>query len=385
LPTLHPAAADRWLGQEALPPMNWVGLRSASLMLLAVLAALFALQWARAVVVPVLLGLTFSYALTPIVSALVRCHLPRALSAAVVLLSIVGATAAIGWSIKDDTAALFETLPDVAQKLRQEIGRQRAVGAVSTLEKVQQAAAEIERAAQDSSTRQVGANRTVTRVQIEPTHFNVRDHLWSGTLGLMSGLGQLTVVVFITFFLLASGDTFRRKMVKIAGPTFGQKRLTLEAMDQIDRQIQRYLLVQVLASVLVGVATWLAFEAIGLEHAAVWGALSFVLNFIPYFGSIAVTGVSAVLAFVQFASLEMMLLVAGASLLIHTVSGQILTPWLTARATRMNPVVVFVGVLAWGWLWGLGGLFLGMPILMAVKAVCDRVDDLKPVGELLGD
>jgi predicted PurR-regulated permease PerM len=80
-----------------------------------------------------------------------------------------------------------------------------------------------------------------------------------------------------------------------------------------------------------------------------------------------------------------MLLVAGASLLIHTVSGQILTPWLTARATRMNPVVVFVGVLAWGWLWGLGGLFLGMPILMAVKAVCDRVDDLKPVGELLGD
>jgi predicted PurR-regulated permease PerM len=365
--------------------MTWVGLRSAALILLAVLAALFALQWARAVVVPVLLGLTFSYALTPIVNALVRWHLPRALAAAGVLLSIVCATAAIGWSIKDDTAALFETLPEVAQKLRQEIGRQRTVGAASTLDKVQQAAAEIERAAQDSSSRQVGTNRSVTRVQIEPTHFNVRDYLWSGTLGLMSGVGQLTVVVFITFFLLASGDTFRRKMVKIAGPTFGQKRLTLEAMDQVDLQIQRYLLVQVLASALVGVATWLAFAAIGLEHAAVWGALSFVLNFIPYFGSIAVTGVSAVLAFVQFASLEMMLLVAGASLLIHTVSGQILTPWLTARATRMNPVVVFVGVLAWGWLWGLGGLFLGMPILMAVKAVCDRVDDLKPVGELLGD
>ena len=80
----------------------------------------------------------------------------------------------------------------------------------------------------------------------------------------------------------------------------------------------------------------------------------------------------------------MTLAVGGVSLFIHTLSGNLLTPWLTSRASRMNPVVIFVGVLAWGWLWGLSGLLLGAPILMAVKAVCDRVDDLKPVGELLG-
>ena len=91
------------------------------------------------------------------------------------------------------------------------------------------------------------------------------------------------------------------------------------------------------------------------------------------------------MGFVQFGSVEMGLLVGGASLAVHTVVGYILTPWLTSRASRMNPVAVFVGVLAWGWLWGVWGLFLGVPILMAIKAVCDRVDDLKAVGELLGD
>jgi predicted PurR-regulated permease PerM len=174
-------------------------------------------------------------------------------------------------------------------------------------------------------------------------------------------------------------------MVKLAGPTFGQKRITLQALDEIDLRIQRYLLVQVFTSALVGVAVWLAFLWIGVEHAGVWGAASFVLNFIPYIGSIVVTGASAVLGFVQFGSFEMALLVGGVVLLINSIEGYLLTPMLTGRVGRMNPVAVFVGVFAWGWLWGLWGLFLGVPILMVIKTVCDRVDDLKAVGELLGD
>jgi predicted PurR-regulated permease PerM len=93
---------------------------------------------------------------------------------------------------------------------------------------------------------------------------------------------------------------------------------------------------------------------------------------------------SALLGFMQFGALDMALLVGGSSFAIHSVVGYVLTPWLTSRAGRMNPVAVFVGVLAWGWLWGVWGLLLGVPILMVVKAVCDRVEDLKPVGELLG-
>ena len=357
-----------------------VDVRSASL---AVLASLYVLHWAAAVFIPLLLGLTFSYALTPLVNRLVRLHLPRALAAALLLIGIVGGVGSITWSLSDDAATMIQGLPDVAQKLRRGIASQRNQGPASTIAQVQKAATELERAAEDGAS--PAPTRNVTKVQIEQPKFDVKNYLWTGTLGLMGAIGQAMVVLFVTFFLLVSGDTFRRKMVKIAGPTFGQKRLTLQALDEIDLQIQRYLMVQVFTSALVGVATWLAFWWIGVEHAGVWGVASFVLNFIPYFGSIVVTGASAVLGFVQFGSFEMALLIAGATLVINSIEGYILTPWLTGRASRMNPVAVFVGVLAWGWLWGLWGLFLGVPILMAIKAVCDRVDDLKAVGELLGD
>ncbi len=360
-------------------------LRSVPLVLIAVLACLVVLYWARAVFVPLLLGLMFSYALTPLVRQLVRIRLPRALAAVLLLVSLVGGTGAIVYALADDAVAMVETLPEVAQKVRRSLELQRAQGPAETIEKMQKAASELERAAEEGASSSPAPGRGVTKVQIERPRFNVKDYLWPGTVGLVAAAGQATLVLFMTFFLLASGDTFRRKMVKIAGPNFGQKKLTLQALDEIDLQIQRYLLVQLFTSALVGVATWLVFLWIGVEHAAVWGVASFALNFIPYLGSLVVTGASALMGFVQFGSFEMALLIGAAVLVINSIEGYILTPWLTGRAARMNPVAVFVGVLAWGWLWGAWGLFLAMPILMAIKAVCDRVDDLKAVGELLGD
>jgi len=222
-------------------------------------------------------------------------------------------------------------------------------------------------------------------VQIEKPKVNVKDYLLPGTLGLGAAVASTTVVFFITFFLLAAGDNFRRKMVKLAGPTLTRKKLTLRALDEIDLQIQRYLLVQVFTSAIVGVATWLAFLWIGVEHAAVWGVVTFVFNFIPYVGSIIASGAAMLVGFAQFGSFEMAFLIGGVELLINVVEGYILTPWLTSRASRMNPVAVFAGVLAWGWLWGIWGLFLGVPILVVIKVICDRVDEFKPVGELLGE
>ena len=376
----HPAAAA-----EPVPPAPRAGLRSGAIVLLAVLASLFALRWASVVVVPVLLGLTFSYALTPIVNRLVRLRLPRALASALLMLAVVGGVGGVGWTISDDAAAMVETLPEVAQKMRRELARQRGQGPANAIDQVQKAAAELEQAAADSAQPGPAAAGRVTRVQIEPARFNVRDYLWSGTVGLASGLGYVAVVLFVTYFMLASGDTFRRKVIRLAGPRFGQRRLTWSALDEIDHQIQRYLLVQLFTSALVGLAVWLSFWWLGVDHAPVWGALAFVLNFIPYFGSVALTGAAAVMGFAQFGSFEMALLVGGVALLITSIEGHFLTPWLTVRNSRLNSVAAFVGVLAWGWLCGLGGLFLGMPILMAIKAVCDRVDEFKAVGEMLGD
>ena len=222
------------------------------------------------------------------------------------------------------------------------------------------------------------------RVVIETSRFNVRDYLWSGTMGLLALIGQLTAVIFLTFFLMVSGDAFRRKLLKLAGPRLSDKKITLQALHEITDQIQHYLQVQLLTSALVGVLTWLALLAIGLDNAAVWGIVAGVLNLVPYVGSLVMAAASALVGFLQFGSLNMALLVGGASLVIHTLVGNLLTPWLTSRASRMSPVSVFVGLLAWGWLWGVWGLLLGIPILMIVKSVCDRVDDLKPIGEFLG-
>lgn len=355
----------------------------AALTVLVVLAILYTLHWARAVAVPLLLGVVFSYALTPLVDRLVRLHLPRALVAALLLFGLVGGAGSLVWSLGDEAASLIDGLPEVAQKLRRSLAAQRVRGPAVTIEKVQQAATEIEQAAGAGAT--AAAARTVTKVQIERPRFDVREYLLGGTLGFVGAVGQCLVVLFITFFLLTTGDIFRRKMVKLAGPAFGQKRITVEALDEIDAQIQRYLMIQVFTSALVGVATWLAFLGMGVEHAAVWGVASFVLNFIPYVGSVIVCGAAALMGYVQFSTVEMALTIAAVVLVIQSIEGYLLTPWLAGRASRMNPVAVFVGVLAWGWVWGLAGLFLGVPILVAIKAVCDRVDGLQAVGELLGD
>jgi predicted PurR-regulated permease PerM len=183
---------------------------------------------------------------------------------------------------------------------------------------------------------------------------------------------------------MVSGDIFRRKLIKITGDTLSKKKITLQVLDEITTQIQRFLLVQIFASVLVGVATWLAFLWIGLEYAAIWGIVAGAFNMIPYLGPVVVTAGTGMVGFLQFGTVAMALTIAGIALAITSLEGYLLTPWLTGRASRMNAVMVFVGVLFWGWLWGVWGLLLGVPIIMMIKAICDQVEDFKPIGELLG-
>jgi predicted PurR-regulated permease PerM len=359
-----------------------VNVRSMALVVLAVLAALATLRWASAFFIPLMLGFMFSYALSPVVNALQRLRIPRAISAAVLILGILGAAVGSVYSFSDDANQLIDSLPMAAQKLRDSM-RTRSGRAATPLGTVQKAAAQLEQAAAEASPA-AAPGRGIQRVVIEKPRFDIRDHLWSGTMGLASLIGQVTVVTFLTFFLLVSGDTFRRKLVKITGPSLRNKKITVQALDEITGQIQRFLLVQLLSSMVVGLATGLSFWALGLSHAVVWGFAAGILNLIPYIGSAVVTGAAALVAFLQFGQINVALAVAGASLLIHTIMGNLMVPWLTSKTSRMNPVAVFIGVLGWGWLWGVWGLLLGIPILMVVKAVCDRVDDLKPVGELLG-
>jgi predicted PurR-regulated permease PerM len=371
-------------GPDPAIPQIRTETHSVPLTLLTVFAVIFILDWAQTVFIPLVLGVVVSYALSPLVTQLHKWHVPRTIGAAALLLLIVGGIGSMAFSLHDETVSMIETLPEAAQKLRQTLRTQRS-GSTGAIENVQKAVDQIEHAASETAAKPAVVPRGVTRVQIEEPKFNLRDYLWSGTIGALSFISLAMMVLVLTFFLMASGDTFRRKLVKLSGPTLSKKRITVQMLNEITSQIQRYLLVQVFTSTLVGIATWLAFLWVGMEHAAVWGVAAGVLNLIPYLGAIIITGGTTLVAFMQFGTMGMALTVGTISLVINSIEGYLLTPWLSGRASRMNAVVVFAGILFWGWLWGAWGLLLGMPIMMAIKSVCDRVEAFTPVGEFMGD
>ena len=360
-----------------------VDVRSAALVMLTVLGVVYTLHWASRVFIPLMVGLFLTYALSPAVNHMtVRLRISRWIAAAVVLLVLLIASSFVVYRLYASAMALVDSLPTTALQFRQTLREGRQADPSSALDAVQRAASQVEQAAAEHAKTTVGSPG-VTRVTVEKPVFNIRDYLWSGTLGLVAALGQLMLVVFLTFFALGSGDMFRRKMLRIVGPRLQSKKITLQVLNDISSHIERYLLTQILTSALVGVATALAFLAFGLEHAIVWGFIAALTNLIPYLGSVVVMAASGVAAFVQFGSMQTALMVASASLLIHTLVGNLLLPWLTSKSSRMNPVAVFIGVIFWGWLWGVWGLLLGMPIMMMIKAVCEHVEDLQDLGELL--
>jgi predicted PurR-regulated permease PerM len=361
-----------------------VDIRSAALTVLAVLATVLVLQYAQSMIIPIVLGVLISYALEPIVAWMTRWHVPRPLAAALVLMAVTASIGSLLYGLRFEARALVDELPQAARRLRQSIENDRPTTAVA-IEQVQKAATELERAATAAAPAPTATPSGVQRVQVEAPRFSVSDYVMWWSIGVATAAGQFVLVLFLVYFLLASGDLYRRKLVKIAGPSLTKKKITLEILLEIDRQIEAFLLVQVFTSTVVAVATWLAFRAMGVQQAAVWGVLAGVFNSIPYFGPVLVTGGTAVVAFLQFGTIHMTLLVSGVSLVITSLEGFLLTPWLTSRAARMNAVAIFVGLLFWGWVWNVWGMLLAVPMLMILKAVCDHVEDFKAFGELLGE
>jgi len=364
--------------QPAVP----LDVRSAALTVLAVLATILVLQYAQSMIIPIVLALLVSYALEPIVATLARWRIPRPIGAAIVLVAMTVAGGSLLYGLRTEANAIIHELPQAARRLREKMENDRPSTA-NAIQQVQKAATELEKAANAAAPPPPSTG--AQRVQVETPPFNVSDYLLWGSVGVAAAVGQLVLILFLVYFLLASGDLYRRKMVKIAGPSLTKKKITLQILSEIDRQIEAFLLVQVFTSTVVAVATWLTFRALGVNQAGVWGVLAGIFNSIPYFGPVIVTAGTAAVAFMQFGNMQMALLVSGASLLITSLEGFLLTPWLTSRASSMNAVAVFIGLLFWGWVWNVWGMLLAVPMLMVIKAICDHVEDFKPFGELLGE
>jgi len=366
---------------ETTAPID-VKLRSVALVVIAAAAAIGLLYWAREVFIPIVLSVLVSYALEPVVELLIRARLPRVLAAALVIVLFTGGLLYAGYALSDDAMAMVAAAPEAATKLRVALRDGRSQG--GTIQQVQKAANELQRTADENAARNpVGAG--VQRVQIEEPLFDVRGYLTWGSAGAIAFAGEATLVVFFVFFLLASGDLVKRKLVKLAGPSLEKKKITVQILNEIDAQIERFLVVRVATSIVVGVATWVAFRWLGVHHAPMWGVAAGVFNSIPYFGPVIVAGATAVAAFLQFDTITMALYVSGVSVVITSLEGWLLTPWLTSRAARTNEVAMFIGLIFWSFVWGIWGTLLAVPMLVVVKAFCDRIEDLKPIGELLGE
>ena len=366
-----------------------IDVRSASLTVLGVATGLLVLQYAQSVLIPIVLGILISYALAPFVTALARYRVPRPLGAATAVALIIATLATGVYTLSDEVIAIVGNVPVAAQRIRQRLSDGRK-DRDSALQQVQRAAQEIEKTAQEATepaTAQTTPVRPggIQRVQVVEPAFKATDYIWIGGAGFVGFVGQFAVILFLVYFFLVTGDLYKRKLVKIAGPKLSQKKITLQILDEINQQIESFIRVQVLTSALVAVATGAALWWFGLAQYAVWGLLAGIFNSIPYVGPVIVTGGLGVVAFIQFDDLLKTAYICGAAFAITSLEGFLLTPMLLGRAAQMNPVAIFVGLLFWSWLWGVWGTVLAVPMLMMIKAICDHVEDLRPIGELLGE
>jgi predicted PurR-regulated permease PerM len=360
-----------------------IDVRSTALTILAAAATVALLWWAQAVFIPVFLAVLVSHALEPVVGHLERWKCPRSIATFLVLGSVVAALGYGVYALGEPTSTFIGQMPQQARKLRMALeSTMRNSG--GTIDRVQQAATELEKVA-NTAAGSPPAPAGVQRVRVEEPSFRVGDFLWRGSRGLLEFLASIVVVFFLTYYLLLAGDLYRRKLASIAGPSLSRRRQVLRILLDIDDQMRRYLIARCVISLMVAVATWAAMAAVGLKQSVMWGVVAGLLNVVPYVGPIAAVVGITLAAFAQFGMLTQTAVAAGLAALIAFVEGNLLTPRLTGRAGGMNSVTIFGSILFWGWLWGVWGMLLAIPIMTAVKAICSRVDDLQPVAALLSE
>lgn len=338
------------------------------------LLLLFALRYAEGLLAPLTLALLGSLALAPPVRALSKL-VPRWVASAVVVVVIASAFATTAYLLSDEVTAFSRRLPGLVRDVRAAV--QSASPRQGLLSQLQQAVSELERSTDRPSP---GATPVTIVAPVD-----VQRGVLSGARSLASYLGQGVMLLFLVYFLLASGDMFKQKLVKLGGARLSERKITLQMIEEINTKIGRFVFYQAWSGILVGLLTWLAFSLLGVRFAGLWGVAAGVLNTVPYAGPTFIMVASAVAALIQFKSAGMVAVVAGVSVGITGLEGFLLAPLFLGQAAHVNSVAVFVAVMSWGWLWDGMGLIIAVPVLMIVKTIADHVESLSGVSELLSD
>ncbi len=347
-------------------PRRPFGVRSTALNGLFILAAFYTLYFGRAFFLPIVLALLLSFLLSPVVRGLKKLHIPGALGAALAIFSLLGL---LVLGVVELAAPAYEWMGQAPQNLRKLEGKIRDLKKpVQTMSK---ATEQVEKIAK------VSGQDGTPKVQ-------VTESLGARVLSKTTELVSSAVVMFILlYFLLASGDLFLGKLIKVT-PSLADKKRAVEIARQIETEVSAYLATITVINIVLGLAVWGALALIGVPNPLLWGVLATFANYIPYLGPILMISVLTMVGLLAFPDIPHALLPPGAFLVLHGLETFLITPMILGRRLTLNPVMIFLGLTFWGWMWGIAGAILAVPILVVFKIFCDHVESLAPVGELLG-
>jgi predicted PurR-regulated permease PerM len=342
-------------------------IRSVGITLLLVLAVFYTLYFARSFFLPVVLAVLLDFLLSPIIRFLKRWRVPESLGAAIVVASLLGLVGAGAYSLTDPARAWVAKAPESLQKIQSRLQKLR-----KPVEQVSRTAEQVEEATK------LGSSPVQEVVLRGPT---IRERIFGSTQDLLAG--ALEVVVLL-YFLLAVGDLFLEKLIKVL-PQLGDKKKAVTIVRETEASISTYLFTLALVNTGLGLVVALVMYLVGMPNPLLWGALAGLAEFVPYLGATVMLIVLSLAGLVTFPLLSHAMLVPGAYLAVNLVQANFVTPTVLGRRLTLNPVAILLGLVFWWWLWGVGGAFIAVPILATFKIFCDHIEALAPIGEFLGE
>jgi predicted PurR-regulated permease PerM len=337
------------------------------LVILLVLAALYTIYFARAFLLPVVLAMLFSLILSPTVRALKQLHIPEPLGATVVVATLVAGLVSAMVSLSEPAVQWVSKAPKILLEIEYKLH-----GVKKSVDQVAKVAEKVEAMTAPASSAKPQA-------KVTPAKPSLLSRTFAGTQRFL--LSMVSTLILL-YFLLASGDTFLRKMVR-AMPTLTDKKRAVGVARTIQSEMARYLFAITCINAGLGVATGLAMHWLGMPNPILWGVMVAVLNYVPYVGATTSLAILSLVAFLSFEQTSQVLLVSAVFFAIVTIEGQLLTPWIVGARLTLHPVLIFVGMLFWGWLWGVAGALIAVPILMTFKIFCDHFEKMHPVSEFM--
>ena len=340
------------------------------LLLLAVLTVLYL---ARDLILPIVAALILSLVFLPLVRGLRKMFIPTPLGAGLVVLALLAGLVGGIYNLAEPASEWLDKAP---KSLREIDSKLRTVtGSVSS---VANATAQV----QDITEKLTSGGE----VKKKPREVIVREPKMAGAFFYSARNFTVSIIstLVLLYFLLASGDLFLRKTIAVT-PKFSDKKRAVDIAQKVEAAVSRYLFTVAFINVCLGCAVALAMYLLDVPNPILWGVMVAALNFIPYIGDIISFSVLTIVGLLTFDQLWQSLMVPGVFYLLTALEGYLITPLVVSRRLSLNPVVIILSVLFWGWMWGVPGALLAVPILVALKTVCDRVESLQVFGEYLGE